>query len=383
MWATAAPQSETGQSVPGQISGRRERPSHEFNRLTVRDVRRETLDSVSIAFDVPDDLAARYRFVPGQYLTLRHAIGGEEVRRCYSISSGLDDGELRVVVKRVADGTFSSFVHSEIRPGMEMDVMTPGGTFIAPIGEANSRTYLGIAAGSGITPIMSILRSVLAREPDSRFILLYGNRNTNSIIFREALDDLKDLYLERLSVFHTLSREATDVPLYSGRLDAEKLKAFARFLFDPATIDQAFLCGPGSMIAALRTTLTELGMEPNRIREELFTPADGAVVKTAPRAAAAAVDGAEITAILDGTARRFVMGAGDENVIDAARANGIELPYSCKGGMCSTCRAKVVEGEVDMTVNYSLEPWEVEAGFVLTCQSRPTTQSVTIDYDQV
>lgn len=366
-------------------NNRRERHQPpKFYRLKVSDVRQETSDSVSVAFELPHELADRYSFLPGEYLTLRHTIGGKETRRCYSISSGLDDGDLRVVVKKVAGGAFSSFVHSALRPETQLDVMTPMGTFTAPIEPAKAKTYLGIAAGSGITPIMSILRSVLAREPRSTFILLYGNRSTNSIIFRDALDDLKDQHLGRLSVFHILSREATDAPLSSGRLDADKLRTFARFLFDPAAIDHAFLCGPASMIAGLRETLAELGVTLDRIHDELFTPAEGIFAKTAPYGFdAARVEGSEVTAILDGMARRFRMRTGNESVVDAAHESGIELPYSCKGGMCSTCRAKVVEGKVQMAVNYSLEPWEVEAGYVLTCQARPTTPTITLDYDQV
>lgn len=384
MLGKVAADAEAAETLAAAHDARDRHQTPRFHRLKVSDVRQETSDSVSVAFELPPELADRYSFFPGEYLTLRHVIDGKEIRRCYSISSGLDDGDLRVVVKKVAGGVFSSFVHSDLRPEMQLDVMTPMGTFTAPIEPAKAKTYLGIAAGSGITPIMSVLRSVLSREPGSTFILLYGNRSANSIIFRDSLDDLKDLHLGRLSVFHVLSREATDVPLSSGRLDAEKLRMFARTLFDPAAIDHAFLCGPASMIAGLRETLAELGVRQDRIRDELFTPAEGVLATPAPHVLdTAPVEGIEVTAILDGTARRFRMSRDNESVVDAAHEHGIELPYSCKGGMCSTCRAKLIDGQVEMMFNYSLEPWEVEAGYVLTCQARPTTPTITLDYDQV
>ena len=357
--------------------------SHQFNILKVKDVRRETPEAVSVAFDLPTELSGRYRFAPGEYLTLRRLINGQEIRRCYSISSGLDDGELRVAIKKVAGGVFSSFACDELKPGMHLEVMTPMGGFTAPIEPNKAKNYLALAAGSGITPIMSVLRTVLTREPLSTFTLFYGNRRTNSIIFREELDDLKDSYLGRLSVFHTLSREATDVPLYSGRLDAEKLRTFAHLLFNTTEIDHAFICGPGDMIFGLRSVLIELGMAAERIDEEVFVPAQGSAPKTAPSVAnSVPMEVVEVTAILDGTARRFAMSA-NASVLDAAREHGIELPYSCRGGMCSTCRAKVIEGTAEMKVNYSLEPWELEAGYILTCQARPTASTLTIDYDHV
>jgi len=358
-----------------------------FNVLKIKDIRRETADAVSVAFDLPPEIAYKYRFSPGEYLTLRHDFDGEDVRRCYSISSGLDDGDLRVAIKKVEGGLFSNFAFNELKCGMDIEVMTPMGGFSVPIEPENKKNYLAFAAGSGITPVMSILRTVLTREPLSSFTLFYGNRDTNSIIFRNALEDLKDEYMERLSVFHTLSREATDVPLYSGRLDAERLNAFAGRMFDPAAIDHVFACGPGNMTEEVRRTLLGLGLDAARIHLEVFTPADGERPRR-PAPAALQPDaqpgaGVQVTTILDGTARRFSMPADADNVVDAAHASGIELPYSCKGGMCSTCRAKIVEGTADMAANYSLELWELEAGYVLTCQARPTSETLTLDYDQV
>ena len=358
-----------------------------FHRLKVREVRRETADAVSLVFDVPASLADDYRFTPGQYLTLRRSGDTNGVRRCYSISSSPDDGELRVLVKRLEGGVFSSFVHGDLKPGMELDVMTPEGTFGSHIHRGGARTYLALAAGSGITPVISIIRSVLATEPEAHFILFFGNRTLASIIYRDELNDIKDTYPERFSLFHTLTREGTDSPLYSGRLDAEKLQKFAGALFVPSEIDDAFLCGPAEMIASLRDKLCALGIPEDRIHDELFAPAgDGTVAVAVPPPLAAETTtgkGVEVTAILDGTARTFVMTSDHASVVDAAAAAGIELPFSCKGGMCSTCRAKIIEGEAEMTLNYALEPWELKENFVLTCQARPKTAKLTIDYDHV
>ncbi|UKI08686.1 MULTISPECIES: 2Fe-2S iron-sulfur cluster-binding protein [Variovorax] len=359
------------------------RTAPRFNTLKVLDVRRETSDAVSIAFDAsacPD----QYRFVPGQYLTLRRVFDGHEVRRCYSISSGIGDGELRVVVKNVPGGIFSSFANENLAPGAELDVMTPAGTFGIEPDPDVSRNYVAFAAGSGITPIISIIRSVLDYERHSHFTLLYGNQDSNSIIFKEALEDLKDSYLTRFSLVHFLSREVSQLPLHSGRLDPDKLEALARLHFDPANLDHAFLCGPGEMVAMLRDGLAKLGLDPAKIHFELFTPSEKLNVLRIPvRTEKSNSDAVEVTAILNGVGRRFKMNEGDGNVVDAALLNGVSLPYSCKGGMCSTCRARVSEGSVVMATNYSLEPWEVNEGYVLTCQARPTSPTLVLDFDQV
>jgi ring-1,2-phenylacetyl-CoA epoxidase subunit PaaE len=307
----------------------------------------------------PEELADDYQFIPGQYVTLRRADDIDGVRRCYSVSSGRDDGELRVLVKLLVGGAFSSFVHSELQPGTELDVMTPEDTFGSKIRQGGPRTYLALAPGSGTTPIISIIRSVLATEAGANFILFYGSRTLSSIIFRDELNDLKDTYPGRFSLFHTLTREGTDSPLFSGRLDAEKLRKFSGALFAPAEIEDAFLCGPAEMIQELKTALRDLGVEENRFHDELFAPADAdntAAVTLAPLTAEAATgEGVQVTAILDGTARSFVMTPDQESVVSAAAA-GFELPYCCKGAMCSTCRAKVIEGEAEMSLNYALEP---------------------------
>jgi ring-1,2-phenylacetyl-CoA epoxidase subunit PaaE len=348
--------------------------------LRVSEIRQETADAVSLAFGVPEALGEDYRYRPGQYLTLRATIDGEDVRRSYSICSGLDDGELRVVVKRLAGGAFSGWVGERLHPGDHLKVMTPDGRFGVPIEPGSSRTLVAFAAGSGITPIMAILKTVLRRER-GRFFLFYGNRTTAEIIFREQLEDLKDRYLERLAVFHVLSREQQDIAMLNGHLDGGKIGVLLRSVVPVASVDQALICGPQPMIEGLGTALTDLGLPPARVHVERFTPGVGGrprPVVVAPSAPAKAI----ATVISEGARFELPVAEG-EAIIDAAIRAGRSLPYSCKGGMCCTCRARLVEGRVDMAVNYSLEPWELRAGYVLTCQSRPVTGRVVIDYDQV
>jgi ring-1,2-phenylacetyl-CoA epoxidase subunit PaaE len=359
-----------------------------FHRLTVTDLRRETAGAVSIAFAVPPALADAYAFEPGQYLTLRTTIGGEDARRSYSICSGLDDGELRVAVKEVDGGLFSGFANAAIKTGDAIDVMTPIGRFTVPLDPQTERVYLAVASGSGITPVMSHIKSVLTREPKSGFLLIYGNRSSRDIIFKEVLEDLKDRYLGRLAVHHVLSREAQDIPLLHGRLDAEKIRSLVRASLPRQEIDHAFLCGPQGVIEAARAALAELDVPTERIHVELFTPDLPVTPSRSPqsrpggRASGTQAAIATATVTLDGTTHVIPV-AAEESVIDAGLRAGLELPFSCKGGMCCTCRAKLVSGTVEMMQNYSLEPWEMEKGFVLACQSRPTSPAVTLDFDQL
>jgi ring-1,2-phenylacetyl-CoA epoxidase subunit PaaE len=349
-----------------------------FHALRIGEVRRETAECVSLVFDVPAELRARFGFVPGQYLTLRRVVDGEEIRRSYSICSAPGDGELRVAIKRVAGGAFSEFANAGLAAGDTMEAMAPEGRFGAPVGEG---TYLAIAAGSGITPVMSVLRSVLAGTKGARFVLLYGSRTVEDIIFRGALEDLKDRHLDRLTVIHVLSREAQDVPMLSGRLDADRLLALLPATLDPAGIDHALLCGPGGMIDTAAGVLGELGVAPERIHVERFTPAPGARARRAivPEVAAPF---ATATVIYDGKTNTVPVAEG-EPVLEAALRAGLDLPWACRGGMCSSCRARLTEGSVTLAENFSLEPWELEAGYVLACQAHPTTARVTIDFDHV
>jgi ring-1,2-phenylacetyl-CoA epoxidase subunit PaaE len=354
-------------------------PKPRFHRLRVADIRRETAECVSVAFAVPDALRPAYRFTPGQYVTLRASIDGEDVRRAYSICAAPEDGELRVAIKRLDGGLFSSWAHEALRLGMELDVMTPDGRFGIPIIAGSERTLVAFAAGSGITPILSILKTALRHER-GQFFLFYGNRTSSSIIFRSALEELKDRFLSRLSVFHVLSREQGDIPLLNGRLDAEKVGLLMRRLV-PDGVAHAFLCGPQPMIEGLQTALAGAGLRPEQIHVERFTPGAGGRPRPV-RATAPAAPVARAVIAADG-ARREVDVAAGEAILDAGLRAGLNLPFSCRSGMCCTCRARLVEGTAEMVVNYSLEPWELRAGYVLTCQARPTGTRVVVDYDQV
>src|SRR6267378_2980496 len=332
-----------------------------FHRLTVNDLRRESADAVSLTFAIPKELADDYRFAPGQYLTLRTTMDGEEVPRSYSICSGPDDGELRIAVKKVDGGAFSSWAADELKEGDELDVMTPTGRFgIAPApGEA--RVYVGFAAGSGITPILSIVKGVLARE---------------------ALEEVKDRFMQRFSLFHVISGEEQDIPILHGRLDGEKVRVLLRSLAPAADVDHVFICGPTGMSEDIEATCRDIGIAAERIHVERFVSEFGGKPRAKAVIPASAPPKALASLIIDGK-RREVPVAEGEAILDAALRAGMDLPFACKGGMCSTCRAKLVEGEAQMEVNYSLEPWELKAGFILTCQARPISDKVAVDYDHV
>ena len=353
-----------------------------FHRLAVNDLRRETPDAISLTFTIPKELASDYSFAPGQYLTLRSTMHGEEVRRSYSICSGPDDGELRIAVKKVDGGAFSNWAAEELKTGDELDVMTPTGRFgIAPAPE-QARLYVGFAAGSGITPILSIVKGVLAREPDSRFFLFYGNRSTSGMLFLEELEELKDRYMQRFSLFHVISGEEQDIPILHGRLDGEKVRVLLRSLVPAAQVDHVFICGPSGMSEEIEATCREIGIAEDKIHVERFVSEFGGKPRPKQIVAPGAPPRALASLIIDGK-RREVPVAEGEAILDAALRAGMDLPFACKGGMCSTCRAKLVEGKAEMEVNYSLEPWELQAGFILTCQARPCSEKVVVDYDHV
>jgi ring-1,2-phenylacetyl-CoA epoxidase subunit PaaE len=353
-----------------------------FHRLAVNDLRRETADAVSMTFAIPSELAGDYSFLPGQYLTLRTTMDGEEVRRSYSICSGPDDGELRIAVKKVDGGAFSNWAADELKRGDELEVMTPTGRFGVTHAPDQARLYVGFAAGSGITPILSIIKGVLAREPKSRFFLFYGNRTTEGMLFLEELEELKDRFLERLSLFHVISGTEQDVPILHGRLDGDKVRVLLRSLVPASHVDHVFICGPSGMSEDIEATCRAIGIADEKIHVERFVSEFGGK----PRAKAVVAPGtppkAVASLIIDGK-RREVPVAEGEAILDAALRAGMDLPFACKGGMCSTCRAKLVEGEAQMEVNYSLEPWELKAGFILTCQARPCSEKVVVDYDHV
>jgi ring-1,2-phenylacetyl-CoA epoxidase subunit PaaE len=353
-----------------------------FHPLTIAHVARETRDAVAITFDVPPSLSDAFRFVQGQHLTLRADVGGEDLRRSYSICSAVQDGCLRIAVKKAPGGAFSTWVNEGAKIGQTIDVMPPMGHFNVALDPANRKHYLGFAAGSGITPLLSIIKTTLITEPASRFTLFYGNRSSSAVIFKEELSDLKDTFLSRLNLVYVMSREPQDIALLNGRIDRQKADALLAHWVDLAEVDTAFVCGPDGMMQAVSTSLQAKGFPKSKIKIELFAasiPKHEHKTPVAPRAGHAECT---VTAIIDGAAREFTLEKTKENVIDAALRQGIELPYSCKGGVCSTCRAKLVEGEVDMDVNFALEDYEVARGFILCCQSYPVTDKVVVDFDQ-
>lgn len=367
----------------------------DFHTLPVVDVRRETGDAVVVTLGVPEELRSVYEFLPGQHLTFRKKIDGEELRRSYSICSEKagEASTLRVAIKRARFGVFSGWANEQLASGMELEVMPPLGHFTIKVEPQASRHYLGIASGSGITPLMSILQSVLYSEPNSQFTLVYGNRTTGSIMFREDLNDLKDRFPSRLSVIHLLTRETQDIDLFNGRIDGAKCAALFAGWIDASSIDAAFVCGPEQMMHSTVSALQDVGLTAEQIRFELFTTQETLERKARgeERVAAAGLSGtahhlsgqvSEAVAVLDGRRFEFSVDRENETVLDAGLGSGVDLPYSCKAGVCSTCRAKLVEGKVRMDCHYGLEDGEVAAGFVLTCQSHPLTERVVVDFDQ-
>lgn len=353
-----------------------------FHPLTVEEVRRETPDCVSVSFRVPEEFRDAFHFLPGQHLTLRAKVDGEELRRNYSICSSPLDGELRIAVKEVAGGRFSTYVNRVLKAGDVLDAMPPMGRFCPPVGEGRAKRYMAFAAGSGITPIASIVKTVLRTEPESAFVLVYGNRSRSRIVFREELEALKNLYMERFQLIHVLSRERTEAALHSGRIDAEKCRAIDRAIMPFARIDEFFLCGPSGMIEAVSEQLAAMGVSRERIHAERFHVDGTAAVLRREGSTTTGVSGkSAVTLRLDGVESRFDLDFDGSSILDAAMSNGLDVPFACKGGMCCTCKAKLEKGEVDMDLNYALTPEEVAEGYILTCQSHPRTAEVQVNYD--
>lgn len=354
-----------------------------FHALRVKKISKETEDCVVLLFDVPPHLAETFRFTQGQSLTLKKTVQGEELRRNYSICSSPLDGELKVAIKKVAGGTFSTWANDELKVGDELEVMPPTGRFHTALDATNKKTYVGFAAGSGITPLLSIIKTTLRTEPHSSFTLVYGNRSKGSIIFKEELEALKDKFMQRFRVFHVLSREQTEVPLNTGRIDAEKCRQLFSTVIDLKKCDEFFICGPEEMIFSVRDFLQGNGIAQKNIHFELFTiPGQKSSVK--PSTLNTRQDtgpAAQVTVKLDGIAFDFTLPYNGASVLDAALKQGADLPYACKGGVCCTCKAKLLEGSIVMDENWSLEPDEVAAGFILTCQSHPTTERIVVDFD--
>lgn len=354
-----------------------------FLPLKVTDVRRETRDAVVLTLAPRDEDRALFDFTQGQYLTFRRSFDGEELRRSYSICAGVDDGCLQVGIKRVDGGAFSTWANENLAPGDMIEAMPPMGKFSLPLDPDAARHYVGFAAGSGITPVLSIVKTVLRREPKSRFTLVYANRQISSIMFREELEDLKNLYLGRFSVLHVLESEAQEIDLFTGRIDAAKMTALFDRWIDPKSVDAAFICGPEPMMLTVAQSLRDHGLRDDQIRFELFASGQPGRAKARPVSKATeAGEGTQAIVTLDGATRSFSMPREGQTILDAAIASNMDAPYSCKAGVCSTCRCKVLEGEVEMAVNHALEDYEVRAGYVLSCQSYPLTDRVVVTYDE-
>lgn len=356
-----------------------------FRSLVIKDIRTETPECVSIAFDVPADLETEFQFIQGQNITVKSMVDGEEVRRSYSICSSPMDNELRVAVKKVSNGKFSTHANTLLKKGDVVEVLPPTGRFYTNLNSTHQKNYLAIAAGSGITPLLSIIKTTLATEPLSSFTLIYGNRNRASIIFKEELEALKNKYIKRFSLYHILSRERTDTDVNYGRIDAAKCSELNNKLVPFSAFDEYFICGPEEMIFSTKDFLETLGVQKEKIHFELFTTpgqAGSTLIRNVSTNSSGNTDqSSTITIKSDGVFFDFKLPFDGDSILDGALQQGADLPYACKGGVCCTCRAKLIEGEVEMEVNYALEDDEVKAGYILTCQSHPRTEKVVVDYD--
>jgi ring-1,2-phenylacetyl-CoA epoxidase subunit PaaE len=352
----------------------------EFYNLSIKNIRKETVDCVSISFHIPAELKSTFAYTQGQYITLKTTINNEEIRRSYSLCSSPFDDDFRIAVKRVDGGLFSTFANHQLQVNDVLEVAAPNGKFYSLLQSSNQKKYIAIAAGSGITPTLSIIKTTLIAEPQSQFILVYGNKNTGSIIFKEEIEALKNKFVGRLQLIHILSREKTDAPISHGRIDTEKLQQLSK-LINWKNADEFFICGPEEMIMATKNFLENVEIDKKKIHFELFAASAKTKNKTfVPQIKTEAKS--KITIISDGRSFDIEIGFNEEiNILDAALQNGADLPFACKGGVCCTCKAKLLEGQVEMDVNWGLEHEEIEQGFILTCQSHPITERVVVDYD--
>ncbi|MGD9979113.1 MAG: 1,2-phenylacetyl-CoA epoxidase subunit PaaE [Hyphomonadaceae bacterium] len=356
--------------------------SIEFHKLRVAEVKRETPDAVSVRFDLPEELRETFAFRAGQHLTFRLEIGGEELRRNYSVCVAPSEGMLKIGVKKIAGGVFSGWVNDQLKTGDILEVMAPHGSFCWNFDPVASHEYVAFAGGSGITPILSLIKTALAVEPNSRFTLFYGNRNSMSVMFLEEIAGLKDRYIDRLSVFHFLEEEEEEIDLFNGRLDRAKTDDILATLVEPAHVDAFFICGPGPMMDAIEEALTAKGVDKPRILIERFTtgPLSAAQVAAA-RALEEKAAGLKMSVTLNGRRMQVAFDPEKHSILDNVRAAGLPAPFACKGGVCATCRAKVTTGEVSMKQNFALSEEELAEGYVLTCQATPVTEGVALTYD--
>lgn len=354
-----------------------------MHKIKVKEVIKETEDCVSVSFDIPSKLYESFDYLPGQYLTLEAEINSEKVRRSYSLCSAPYENEWKVAIKKVPQGKFSTYANEVLTAGDELKVMQPMGNFKLSCDASHANHYVSFAAGSGITPMLSMIKEVMESEPKSQFTLFYGNRNTESVIFREEIEGIKNRYLNRLSVHYVLSKERLMSDIFYGRIDEEKCRTYAKVFFNPTEVHSYYLCGPSQMIFTVRDTLIDLGVTESNINFELFST-DDMPTGEKPVAEIAEVDRGKMSAVkvtVDGISFDFDLAYDGEDVLDAALGYGADLPFACKGGVCCTCKAKLTKGEVVMDVNYTLEPDEIEAGYILTCQSHPRTESIEVDFD--
>lgn len=354
-----------------------------FHELKIAELTKTTPECSLITFEVPGELREEFKFTQGQHLTLRTQIDGEDVRRSYSLCSCPLDNEWKVAVKKIEGGLFSSFANDELKAGDTLQVMPPAGRFNVPIDTERQRNFVAFAAGSGITPILSIISTHLHAEPKSTFTLFYVNRTVGSIILKEEIEGLKNLFLDRFEVYHFLTKQERDVPLFNGRIDEKKLEILSKTLLDMEGTDGFFLCGPEEMIFNIRDFLLAQNVDAKKIHFELFTTAAGEKRKKRPVAKTVSGDVkmCDVTIHEGGKTFNFKLPQGSDNILDAAVRQSADLPFACKGGVCATCRAKLLEGEVDMDLNYALEKDEVKAGYILTCQAVPKSDKVVVDFD--
>ena len=351
----------------------------QFHELTVTDVRKTIRDAVVVTLAPAN--GADFSFTQGQYLTFRQEIEGTEIRRSYSICAGRDEGILQVGIKRVEGGAFSTWANDTLAPGDALQAMAPQGRFFTPLDAEAARSYLAFAGGSGITPVLSLIKTTLKAEPQSRFTLVYANRSVSTIMFREELEDLKNIYMGRLTVIHILESDAQDIDLFIGRVDDKKCKALFAGWIDIASVDTAFICGPEPMMLAIAESLRDHGLRDDQIKYELFASGQpGRLKRRAVTAQAGSGKPTKATVTLDGTSRSFDMDR-DQSVLEAAIENDIDAPFACRAGVCSTCRCKLIEGEVEMIANHALEDYEVEHGYILSCQSYPKSDRIVVEYD--
>ncbi len=354
----------------------------DFHQVKIKDIYKETKDTVAVSFDIPEYLHDNFKFKQGQHLTVKKTINGEDIRRSYSLCTSPLEREWKVAIKQIPGGIFSTYANNELKVGDEIEIMEPSGNFFVEVDPTTPKNYIAFAAGSGITPMLSIIKTHLESEPDATFKLFYLNRTTKSIIFKEEIEQLKNIYFERFHVFYFLTKEQRDIAFLNGRFDKEKIETLTKTFIDVPDTAHCFICGPQEMIFLIRDELEAAGLDKSKIHYELFFSGDSeASNKHIAELLEQKAEGTEVTIVDGGKEFHFTMDDDFDNILDGALAAGADLPFACKGGVCSTCKCKIVEGNVEMKINYALEEDEVAQNFVLSCQAVPTTEKVVVDFD--